>query len=88
MMIDDLQRFLILARERNFIRAAEACNVTKAAVETSILDLEKFLEAPLISGRNSPVTLTAHGEKALPWARKIIDEYESMQAELSQARRL
>lgn len=87
MLIHDLQHFVVLARERNFTRAAEACNVSKAAVETSICDLEKYLEAPLISTRSSPVTLTAHGEKALSWARKIIDEYERMQAELSEARR-
>lgn len=87
MLIHDLQHFVVLARERNFTRAAEACNVTQAAVETSISDLEKYLEAPLISTQSSPVTLTAHGEKALSWARKIIDEYEMMQAELSEARR-
>lgn len=86
MLIHDLQHFIVLARERNFIRAAEACNVTKAVVETSICDLEKYLEAPLISTRSSPVTLTARGEKALLWARKIIDEYEMMQAELSRTR--
>jgi len=87
MLIHDLQHFIVLARERNFMRAAEACNVTKAAVENSICDLEKYLEAPLISTRSTPVTLTVHGEKALSWAQKIIGEYEMMQAELSQARR-
>lgn len=87
MMIHDLQHFVVLARERSFIRAAEACNVTKAVVENSICDLEKYLEAPLISTRSNPVILTAHGEKALSWAHKIIDEYEMMQAELSRARR-
>lgn len=87
MLINDLHHFLVLARERNFTRAAEKCNVTQAVVEASINDLEKYLEAPLISTQSSPVTLTMHGEKALLWARKIIDEYERMQAELSEARR-
>jgi DNA-binding transcriptional LysR family regulator len=87
MLIHNLRHFVVLARERNFIRAAEACNVTQAAVETSICDLEKYLEAPLIATRSRPITLTARGEKALSWAKKIIDEYEMMQAELSETRR-
>ncbi|RTL86145.1 MAG: LysR family transcriptional regulator [Hyphomicrobiales bacterium] len=87
MLIHDLHHFVALARERNFALAAQACNVTRAAVVTSICDLEKYLEAPLIATQSSPITLTAHGEKALSWARKIIDEYEMMQADLCGARR-
>jgi DNA-binding transcriptional LysR family regulator len=87
MLIRDLHHFVALAKERNFSRAAQACNVTCAALAASICDLEKYLEASLIATQSNPVTLTAHGEKALSWAQKIIDEYETMQAELINGRR-
>jgi len=87
MMIRDLHHFVALARERDFSRAARACNVTGATVATSICDLEKYLEAPLIMAQSDPVTLTPHGEKALAWAKKIIVDYETMQAELLGERR-
>lgn len=70
MLLHDLHHFVAPARERNFTKAAGACNVTRAAVVTSICTLEKYLEAPLIARQIFPITLTADDEKALSWAQK------------------
>jgi DNA-binding transcriptional LysR family regulator len=83
MMINDLQNFIVLARERNFNLAAQACNVPQITVEMSICELEKYLEARLITTQSNLISLTIQGERALSWAKKIIEEYEMMQADLS-----
>ncbi|WP_291153319.1 LysR family transcriptional regulator, partial [Ensifer sp. SSB1] len=48
-MIDKLEMFLVLARERHFGRAAEECGVTQPTLSAAIRQLEGQLGVMLVS---------------------------------------
>ena len=80
-----LSHFVALATEKHFVRAAETCNASQTILSASIRELEKYLEARLITRDGDSIRLTLQGEAALVWARRILDDYEAMQEELQLA---
>jgi DNA-binding transcriptional LysR family regulator len=79
-----LQYLAALAREKHFTRAAQACNITQPTLSGRIRQLEQELGVPLLERGQRYVGLTPEGERVLKWAHLILDNWHSLQNELSQ----
>jgi DNA-binding transcriptional LysR family regulator len=87
MNIRHLRYFVALARERHHARAAAACHVTQPTLSEAIRQLERELAVPLIYREGQRFGgLTAEGERALDWARRILADQEAMEQELAEMR--
>jgi DNA-binding transcriptional LysR family regulator len=84
-MIDKLEMFLALARERHFGRAAEACGVTQPTLSSAIRSLEQSLGVQLVRRGSRFIGLTDAGERALLRARAVVGEARALRAEVRAA---
>ncbi len=75
MRIEQLQAFLAVAETGNFGQAAKQCGVTQSTISRQIQSLEQDLGLPLFH-RTSQAKLTLGGERLLPRALKICQEWE------------
>jgi DNA-binding transcriptional LysR family regulator len=73
-----IEYFTTLARERHFVRAAEACGVTQPTLSAGIAALEKLLGKRLILRDRRFAGLTPEGEAMLPWAQRLLADHEAM----------
>ena len=80
MRIEQLQAFLAVTETGNFGQAAKQCGVTQSTISRQIQSLEQDLGLPLFH-RTSQVKLTLGGEKLLPRALKICQEWQKAAAE-------
>jgi DNA-binding transcriptional LysR family regulator len=81
MRIEQLQAFLAVAETGSFGQAARKCDVTQSTVSRQIQSLEADLGLPLFH-RTSIAKLTLGGERLLPHARKICQEWQNATQEL------
>lgn len=81
-MIDKLEYLMALAREQHFGRAADACGVTQPTLSAGIKQLESMLGVMLVQRGSRYIGLTAEGERALEWARRIVGDSRSMRQEI------
>ena len=72
MNLHSLDYFLVLAREKNFTRAAEALHITQQSLSSHIAGLEKELGCTLLV-RRTPLELTYAGRTFLRYAESIGD---------------
>jgi DNA-binding transcriptional LysR family regulator len=86
MDIRQLQYLSALARERHFTRAAKACNVSQPTLSGRIRQLEQELGVPIVERGQRFHGLTPEGEKVLKWAHSILDNWSSLQQEISTLR--
>ena len=86
-MIDKLEMFLALARERHFGRAAESCGVTQPTLSAALRQLETELGVQLVARGARFHGLTDEGERVLVWARRIVADNRQMRAEVAARRR-
>jgi DNA-binding transcriptional LysR family regulator len=86
-MIDKLQFFLALARERHFGRAAEECGITQPTLSAAIRQLENELGVMLVSRGSRFQGLTPEGQRVLEWARRIVGDARAMKEEMRAAHR-
>lgn len=86
-MIDKLEFFIALARERHFGRAAEACGISQPSLSAAIRQLEEQLGVVLVSRGARFQGLTAEGQRVLEWARRIVADARTMREEMRAARR-
>jgi DNA-binding transcriptional LysR family regulator len=71
----------------NGITAAAACHVTQPTLSEAIRHLERELAVPLIYREGQRFGgLTAEGERALDWARRILADQEALEQELAEMR--
>ncbi len=75
MRIEQLQTFLAVVEIGNFGQAAKKCGVTQSTISRQIQSLEKDLGLTLFH-RTSQAKLTVGGEKLLPRAQRICQEWE------------
>ena len=80
MNFDSLEYFTVLARERNFTRAAEALHITQQSLSSHIAALEKELNCPLVV-RHVPLELTYAGQTFLRYAEAMRRTRHAMQQE-------
>ncbi len=87
MNIRHLRYFVALARERHHARAAASCHVTQPTLSEAIRQLERELAVPLVYREGQRFGgLTAEGERALEWARRILADQEALEQELAEMR--
>lgn len=82
MRIEQLQAFLAVAEIGNFGQAAHKCGVTQSTISRQIQSLEADLGLPLFH-RTAQAKLTLAGERLLPKARKICQEWQNATQELA-----
>jgi len=74
MRIEQLQAFIAIVETKSFGQAAKKCNVTQSTISRQIQSLEQDLGLPLFH-RSTQAKLTLGGEKLLPRAQKICQEW-------------
>ncbi|MGH8610812.1 MAG: LysR family transcriptional regulator [Gammaproteobacteria bacterium] len=87
MFIRQLFYLMTLAKERHFARAAELCNVSQPALSAAIQHLENELGVAIVQRGQRFEGFTPEGERLLIWARRIVDNCESLRQEATVARK-
>ncbi len=85
-MIDKLESFIALAREKHFGRAAEHLGVTQPTLSAAIKQLEDQLGVMLVNRGSRFLGLTPEGEQVLGWAQRIVGDARAMREEMRAAR--
>ncbi|NUB44955.1 LysR family transcriptional regulator [Fertoebacter nigrum] len=85
-MIDKLEMFLALARERHFGRAAESCGVTQPTLSSAIKQLEDQLGVQLVFRGSRFQGLTPEGLRVVDWARRIVADMRGLKDEMRAVR--
>ncbi len=78
MRLELLQAFLNVVESGSFLAAARCSGLTQSAISRRIQALEEEVGAPLLH-RKSPLALTVAGERLLPHARRICQEWQQAQ---------
>jgi len=82
-----LRVFEAVASRLSFSAAAEALNVTPAAVSQQVRSLEQYLQVPLFRRNGRQVALTDEALELLPGVRTGLDELEAALQHVKQHRR-
>jgi DNA-binding transcriptional LysR family regulator len=85
-MIDKLEFFIALARERHFGRAAEECGISQPSLSAAIRQLEDQLGVVLVVRGSRFQGLTPEGQRVLEWARRIVGDARTMREEMRTAK--
>jgi DNA-binding transcriptional LysR family regulator len=85
MRIEQLQAFLAIAETGSFQQAARTCGCTQSTISRQIQSLEEDLSISLFH-RHHQAKLTIGGERLLPHARKICQEWQVVHQEMSDLR--
>lgn len=80
MNFSSLEYFTVLARERQFTKAARLLHITQQSLSAHISALEEELGCPLVI-RRVPLQLTYGGETFLRYAEHILEELNCMKRE-------
>ncbi|WP_055535121.1 LysR family transcriptional regulator [Streptomyces graminilatus] len=83
-----LRGFVAVAEELHFTRAAARLYVAQQALSRDIRRLERELGADLFVRSTRRVTLSADGERLLPYARRVLAARDELLAEFGEARPL
>jgi DNA-binding transcriptional LysR family regulator len=83
-----LRAFLAVAQELHFTRAAARLYVAQQALSRDVRRLERELGAELFVRTTRQVTLTADGERLVPYARRALQAQDDLLAAFGQARPL
>jgi DNA-binding transcriptional LysR family regulator len=81
-VIDKLEFFIAVAREKSFSRAAEACRVTQPTLSAAIKQLEDSLGVLLVNRSSRYHGLTVEGERVLEWAKRIVGDARAMRQDV------
>lgn len=85
-MIDKLEMFLAVAKERHFGRAAASLGITQPTLSAGIKQLEDQLGVLLIFRGSRFGGLTPEGQTALIWARRIVGDTRQLRDEMRATR--
>jgi LysR family transcriptional activator of dmlA len=81
--VTDLQIFCCVARRASFVGAAQELGISPAYVSKRISELEQLLGVTLFHRTTRRVRISDQGELAYTWARKVLDDLETMKLEVS-----
>jgi|TARA_B100001167_G_scaffold148267_1_gene95922 DNA-binding transcriptional LysR family regulator len=85
-LIDKLEMFLAVAKERHFGRAATSLGITQPTLSAGIKQLEEQLGVLLIFRGSRFGGLTPEGQAALIWARRIVGDSRQLREEMRATR--
>ena len=77
-----LQYFLTVAREGNITKAAELLHITQPTLSRQLIQLEEEMGVSLLAKEGRQLALTPEGERFLAHAKKILEQYEQMTADM------
>ncbi len=77
-MIEELQRFLLVAKEGNLTKAAEKIFITQSALSQSMQRLEKELGTKLLVRKGKHLHLTTDGKAVVAMGNKILLLWENL----------
>lgn len=83
---EDLRVFREVSRLGSFVEAAKAMGVSPAYVTKRIRLLEANLCCTLLHRGTRGVTLTADGDRVLPWAQRMLDDLDHLIQDLDMER--
>jgi DNA-binding transcriptional LysR family regulator len=83
-----LRAFLAVAEELHFTRAAARLYVAQQALSRDVRRLERELGVELFVRTTRQVTLTADGERLVPYARRVLEAQDALIAAFGQVRPL
>ncbi|WP_217142830.1 LysR family transcriptional regulator [Streptomyces sp. AC627_RSS907] len=83
-----LRAFVAVAEDLHFTRAAARLYVAQQALSRDVRRLERELGVELFVRTTRQVTLTADGERLLPYARRVLQAQDELLAAFGQARPL
>ena len=86
-MLDKLEMFIAVAKEKHFGRAAETLGITQPTLSAGIKQLEEQLGVQLVFRSSRYGGLTPEGQSALVWARQIVGDARQLKEEMRFARR-
>lgn len=86
-MLDKLEMFIALAKEKHFGRAALSLGITQPTLSAGIKQLEEQLGVQLVFRGSRYGGLTPEGQSALVWARQIVGDARQLKEEMRFARR-
>jgi LysR family transcriptional regulator, transcriptional activator for dmlA len=79
----DLRVFCCVARLSSFVAAAQELGFSPAFISKKISDLERRFGVTLFHRTTRRVRISNQGEAAYAWARKILEDVESMDTDMS-----
>lgn len=86
MELHHLYYVLMLAREKNFSRAAANLFITQPTLSQQVKKLESELGFPIFQRSTRNVALTSYGELFVARAQQVVDEFEGFQRWTTQIR--
>jgi DNA-binding transcriptional LysR family regulator len=86
MLLRHLRYFAVLAREKHFARAAQACNVSQPTLSGGIATLEAELGVRLVVRGHRFMDLTPEGHAALHWAHQLLSNEDNLRHGLESLR--
>ena len=84
MTLKQLKAFLVLARTLNYANAANELCLSQSALSLSIKSLEDELGGKLFKRNTRRVDLTAEGNALIPFAKKLLANWEDMERDVKQ----
>jgi LysR family transcriptional regulator, carnitine catabolism transcriptional activator len=84
MTLKQLKAFLILARTLNYAHASDELCISQSALSISIKTLEEELGGKLFKRNTRRVEITPEGESLIPYAKKLLSNWDDMEKDLKQ----
>lgn len=84
MTLKQLKAFLVLARTLNYASASTELHLSQSALSLSIKSLEEELGGKLFKRNTRRVELTQEGLSLIPFARKLLANWEDMEKDVKQ----
>ena len=84
MTLKQLKAFLVLARTLNYASAADELCLSQSAISISIKTLEEELGGKLFKRNTRRVDITPEGQSLIPYAKKLLANWEDMEKDLKQ----
>lgn len=84
MTLKQIKSFLILARTLNYANAAAELFISQSALSLTIKALEEELGGKLFKRNTRRVELTEEGKSLIPYARRLMANWEEMEHDLKQ----
>lgn len=86
MRIEYLKDFVILAKHANFLTASDELYISQSSLSKHIQALEKELGVQLFNRSTRDVRLSSYGQMYLPYAQKMVNNYEKSLMKLNQVK--
>lgn len=68
----------------SFTKAAKSLHYSQSGISRMISDLEKEWKVPLLIRKRGGVQLASEGQKLLPYAQKVCEEYQNLQIQVDE----